>query len=159
MIPYADKALGLLAGHLLGTVVPDLKSAYVQSDAALTAQLMAVLGAELAAGVERRMQDIKAMQALFVAVTPLLAGAALVARLQLLVGRQPTSLLLVDVNALHDELTAALITLHSYVDGTVDGTVDATADGSDGAAASAAQVNGLVWAYLEAHAERHHIPG
>ena len=149
MIPYADKALGLLAGRLLGSVVPDLKSTYAQSDATLTAQLLAVLGAELAAGVERRMQDINAMQALFGTVAPLLADAALAARLQGLIGRQPASLLLVDVNALHDELTRALVTLHSEVDGTA----------AVAAEAAAAQVNDLVWAYLEAQAERHHIPG
>jgi hypothetical protein len=149
VIPYADKALGLLAGRLLGSVVPDLKSPYAQSDATLTAQLLAVLGAELAAGVERRMQDINAMQALFGTVAPLLADAALAARLQGLIGHQPASLLLVDVNALHDELTRALVTLHSEVDGTV----------AVAAEAAAAQVNDLVWAYLEAQAERHHIPG
>ena len=149
MIPYADKALGLLAGRLLGSVVPDLNSPYAQSDATLTAQLLAVLGAELAAGVERRMQDINAMQALFGTVAPLLADAALAVRLQGLIGRQPASLLLVDVNALHDELTRALVTLHSEVDGTA----------AVAAEAAAAQVNDLVWAYLEAQAERHHIPG
>ena len=129
--------------------MPDLKSPYAQSDATLTAQLLAVLGAELAAGVERRMQDINAMQALFGTVAPLLADAALAARLQGLIGHQPASLLLVDVNALHDELTRALVTLHSEVDGTA----------AVAAEAAAAQVNDLVWAYLEAQAERHHIPG
>ena len=89
------------------------------------------------------------MQALFGTVAPLLTDAALAARLQGLVGRQPASLLLVDVNALHDELTRALVTLHSEVDVTA----------AVAAEAAAAQVNDLVWAYLEAHAERHHIPG
>lgn len=154
MIPYADKALGLLAGRLAGTIVPDLNSAYTQSDAMLTAQLMTVLGAELAAGIERRMQDIHVLQALFVTVAPLLTDNALVARLQLLVERQPASLLLVDVNSLHDELTTALIALHGQVDGTAASVLDA-----DAGTAAAAQVNALVWAYLEAHAERHHMPG
>ena len=67
MIPHADQALNLLARRLTTALVPDLKSDYAQADGMLTGQLMTVLAAELGYGIERRMQDIRAMQDLFVA--------------------------------------------------------------------------------------------
>mgnify|MGYP000079305638 CR=1 FL=1 len=148
MIPYADQALSLLARRLITALVPDLKSDYAQADGMLTGQLMTVLAAELGYGIERRMQDIRAMQDLFAATALQLGDEPLAQDLVHLSQLKPASLTLKDVDAAHDELTVALLALHERV--------DLPAPEADRDKLQA--INGMIWAYLESHAARHQIP-
>jgi len=154
MIPHADQALDLLARRLMTTLVPDLKSAYTQADGALTSQLMMVLGAELGYGVERRIQDISAMQNLFAEAALQIQDVQLAERLLQLGQLKPASLTLKDVDTAHDELTKALLVLHEMVDVPESG----ASSGASSANINRSLINGRIWAYLEAHAARHHIP-
>ena len=148
MIPHADQALNLLARRLTTALVPDLKSDYAQADGMLTGQLMTVLAAELGYGIERRMQDIRAMQELFVAAALQLSDEPLAQSLVQLSRLKPTSLTLKDVDAAHDELTVALLALHERV--------DLPAPEADRDKLQA--INAMIWAYLESHAAQHQIP-
>ncbi|MDB4150753.1 hypothetical protein N9740_04580 [Pseudomonadales bacterium] len=148
MIPHADQALNLLARRLTTALVPDLKSDYAQADGMLTGQLMTVLAAELGYGIERRMQDVRAMQELFVAAALQLSDEPLAQSLVQLSRLKPMSLTLKDVDAAHDELTVALLALHERV--------DLPAPEADRDKLQA--INAMIWAYLESHAARHQIP-
>ena len=148
MIPHADQALNLLARRLITTLVPGLKSDYAQADGMLTGQLMTALAAELGYGIERRMQDVRAMQELFVAAALQLSDEPLAQSLVQLSRLKPTSLTLKDVDAAHDELTVALLALHERVD------LPAPEVDRDKLQA----INAMIWAYLESHAARHQIP-
>ena len=148
MIPHADQALNLLARRLTTALVPDLKSDYAQADGMLTGQLMTVLAAELGYGIERRMQDVRTMQELFVAAALQLSDEPLAQSLVQLSRLKPTSLTLKDVDAAHDELTVALLALHERV--------DLPAPEADRDKLQA--INAMIWAYLESHAARHQIP-
>lgn len=148
MIPHADQALNLLARRLTTALVPDLKSDYAQADGMLTGQLMTVLATELGYGIERRMQDVRAMQELFVAAALQLSDEPLAQSLVQLSRLKPTSLTLKDVDAAHDELTVALLALHERV--------DLPAPEADRDKLQA--INAMIWAYLESHAARHQIP-
>jgi len=148
MIPHADQALNLLARRVTTALVPDLKSDYAQADGMLTGQLMTVLAAELGYGIERRMQDVRAMQELFVAAALQLSDEPLAQSLVQLSRLKPMSLTLKDVDAAHDELTVALLALHERV--------DLPAPEADRDKLQA--INAMIWAYLESHAARHQIP-
>ena len=148
MIPHADQALNLLARRLTTALVPDLKSDYAQADGMLTGQLMTVLAADLGYGIERRMQDVRAMQELFVAAALQLSDEPLAQSLVQLSRLKPMSLTLKDVDAAHDELTVALLALHERV--------DLPAPEADRDKLQA--INAMIWAYLESHAARHQIP-
>jgi len=114
----------------------------------LTGQLMTALAAELGYGIERRMQDVRAMQELFVAAALQLSDEPLAQILVQLSRLKPTSLTLKDVDAAHDELTVALLALHERV--------DLPAPEADRDKLQA--INAMIWAYLESHAARHQIP-
>ncbi len=150
MIPHADQALNLLARRLTTALVPDLKSDYAQADGMLTGQLMTVLAAELGNGIERRMQDIRAMQELFVAAALQLSDEPLTQDLVRLSGLEPTSLTLNEVDAAHDELTRGLLALHERV--------DLPESDSEPGRDERQAINGMIWAYLESHAARHQMP-
>ena len=150
MIPHADQALNLLARRLTTAMVPDLKSDYAQADGMLTGQLMTVLAAELGYGIERRMQDIRAMQELFVAAALQLSDEPLTQDLVRLSGLEPTSLTLNEVDAAHDELTRGLLALHVRV--------DLPESDSEPGRDKLQAINAMIWAYLESHAARHQIP-
>jgi hypothetical protein len=136
MIPHAEQALELLAQRLTSTLIPNLKTAYSQADAMLTTQLMRALGAELGYGIERRMQDVRAIQQLFDRVASLLNN----------------SLTLEAVDAVHDQLTAALVALHEKVD-----LAESERVNSKISEANQRSINDMIWSYLDAHAARHQM--
>ena len=130
MIPNTDMALRMLAQRLMVQLLPDLGTAYSQSDGMLIGVLMNAIADEAAEGIDRRMKDIEEMQSLMEdAGLPVEFSRA-----------APESLRLADVNALHDRLTKRLIELHAQAE----------------AESDAAQCD-VIWGYLRRHAERHRI--
>ncbi|MCB1647162.1 MAG: hypothetical protein KDI36_17000 [Pseudomonadales bacterium] len=139
MIPHADEALRMLTQRLATTQLPDLKSAYLQSDLMVMTQLLGALSLELGNGIERRLQDIRTMQALLASEQ----GRALLDDPALLAAT-PASYSLADVNALHDQLTRALISVHAA---------------AEEAGEPYADFGDQIWGYYEEHAARHALPG
>ena len=152
MIPHAEQALALLAQRLTSTLIPNLKTAYSQADAMLTTQLMRALGAELGYGIERRMQDVRAIQQLFDRVASLLNNGEATQRLLELSKLEPNSLTLEAVDAVHDQLTAALVALHEKVD-----LAESERVNSKISEANQRSINDMIWSYLDAHAARHQM--
>ena len=133
MIPKASTGLQMLAGRVLGHVLPELASKYVMSDTAMLAMLMTALGEELESGIAKRLLDIDAMEQLFQQAK--MRGFAVPEPVKFLPGEQT----LTRVNEVHDQLTQGLIELHQKVDGVSDH----------------GELNNSIWRYLSAHAERH----
>ena len=152
MIPHAEQALELLAQRLTSTLIPNLKTAYSQADAMLTTQLMRALGAELGYGIERRMQDVRAIQQLFDRVASLLNNGEATQRLLELSKLEPNSLTLEAVDAVHYQLTAALVALHEKVD-----LAESERVNSKISEANQRSINDMIWSYLDAHAARHQM--
>lgn len=136
MIPKASEGLQMLAGRVLGHVVPALSSKYVMSDTAMLSLLMNALSHELESGVANRLLDIHGLTELFQQAKAL--GFDVPDATEFLPGEQTLS----GVNEVHDAFTRALIDLHEQVERNPD----------------YAALNDAIWRYLAVHAERHAIP-
>lgn len=142
MIPLAPEALQMLSQRMLVQLVPDAKSAYSMSDGMLLGVLLGSLVNEMAEGIERRLADIGEMKALFEQASDALAASRLPVGMDEVLGAQPASMTMADVNAVHDAHTRVLIDLHASVDTAAPG------DPAD-------TINLAIWAYLDSHARRH----
>ena len=130
MIPQPSQALTDLAIRLALQVAPNTTAPFYGADAGLIAQLMFTLGQEFERAVQARMQDIDDIKTLFAS-----APASDERRAYQL--KQPASLHLNDVNALHDEGSRLLIELHAWAE------------------TNSEAVNAAICAYLRRHTERH----
>lgn len=142
MIPAAPKALQMLAQRLMTQLVPDAKSTYSMSDGMMLGVLLTSLESEMEAGIDRRLQDVRAMKSLFEAARGRLGKSAMPADVDEVLALQPASMTMTDVNVVHDAHTRALIALHERVD-------TAAADQPEHT------VNLAIWRYLDEHARRH----
>ena len=142
MIPNADKALRLVNRRMMTTMLPDLNSAFVQSDGMLLGMLIENLATELATGIERRLQDIEAVKSLFRDAVHEVKVEGLDDAMSQCLHLQPASMSLADVNLVHDQLHRVLIDLHAYTE-----------------ASGLAKLNQAIWRYLEDHAGRHQLAG
>lgn len=140
MIPHAPQALQMLSQRMLTQLVPDAKSNYSMSDGMLLGMLLGGLVSELDQGIERRLEDIRAMKAVFRSAQKSLDADALPKGVEEILALEPGSMTMEDVNSVHDAHTRWLIGLHELVDG---------ADGEAG------KVNRAIWRYLGQHAVRH----
>jgi len=120
--------------RLLFTIAPQTTTGFAAADCGLVAQLLLTLGQEFERAIATRMQDIEELRALFAIAPDDEARAAFCTR-------QPRSLHLRDVNALHDEGMRLLIELHAHAE-----LSDKTLDGR-------------IWTFLRTHAERHKFDG
>lgn len=142
MIPHAGSALAMLSQRILSHLVPNLATTYAMSDGAMTALLLQMLVAEVESGIERRLEDIEAMRAIFREAMDGLAVPQLPTDISTAVEQLPASMTLNDVNAVHDALTRVLIDLHARVD-------------VDGSSPDQININRRIWSYLDESAERH----
>ena len=142
MIPEAPSALRMLSQRMLSHLLPDVKTTYAMSDGMMVGMLMSSLAKELDDGIERRLADIRDMQAIFDSARAELPTKLLPADLAAVLEQSPASMSMADVNAVHDSHTRVLIGLHDLVD-------VASPD------AAQQKVNRAIWSYLRVHAQRH----
>lgn len=140
MIPHAPEALRMLSQRMLTQLVPDAKTNYSMSDGMLLGLLLGGLVNELDQGIERRLEDIRAMKAVFRSAQQSLGADALPNGVEEILDLEPETMTMKDVNSVHDTHTGWLIALHDRVDG---------ADGEAG------KINHAIWRYLGQHAVRH----
>ncbi len=136
MIPYTDDALRMLSQRLMQQTVPELPSAYSQSDALLIGMLMNAIADEVAHGIDRRCKDIEQLKLL-------LTKGAIYYEAGEIVDRELLNLSLSEVNLLRDQLIRALEALHTCV------------EQSDLPGADVLSVE--IWQYYEDMVARHRI--
>ncbi|MFW6094353.1 MAG: hypothetical protein ACODAC_10300 [Pseudomonadota bacterium] len=137
MIPAPSQGLADLAMKLATAVAPETASRFAMANTGMISALLGALAGEMEAGVAHRMADIEEMKALLTAA-PEGAGDDPQARAAF-VAKQPDSLSLSDVNALHAEGLTLLVELHAWAE-----QADAT-------------LNTRIWEFLLNHTERHRI--
>lgn len=139
MITRLPQGLADLAGKLASDIAPETASRYAMANTGLIAMLLSAIAQDAERAVASRMTDIGEMKALFQSVP---AGAAdpvqATARADFC-AREPMSLKLSDVEALHGEGLRLLISLHAW------------AEESDEA------LNARIWDFLVRHTERHRL--
>lgn len=140
MIPRAPEALQMLSQRMLTQLVPDAKSNYSMSDGMLLGLLLGGLVNELDQGIERRLEDIRAMKAVFRSAQKSLDPDALPAGVEAILALEPESMTMKEVNSVHDAHTRWLIALHDHV---------------DGEHGEAGKIDLAIWRYLGQHAVRH----
>lgn len=137
MIPRLSQGLADLAGKLATGIAPDTASNFAMANTGMIAMLLAALAQDAERAVASRMTDIAEMKMLFQDAAAADAEGAEARRAFLT--REPASLALSDVDALHAEGLALLIPLHAW------------AEGAD------AGLNGKIWDFLARHTERHRL--
>lgn len=142
MIPRMSQGLADLAGKLATGVAPETTSGFAMANTGMIAMLLNALAHEAERAVASRMTDITEMKDLFETAAAGPAEASQAQARQDFLTRQPASLTLSDVEALHAEGLELLISLHAWAE-------DADAD-----------LNRRIWDFLLRHTERHRIdPG
>lgn len=139
MITRLSQGLGDLAGKLATAIAPETTSAYAMANAGMIAMLLTALSQDAERAVASRMTDIEEMKSLFRTVEPGPADPVQAAARAAFCAREPMSLKLSDVEALHREGMRLLIGLHAW------------AEESDEA------LNLRIWDFLVRHTERHRL--
>lgn len=116
MRPEADVGLGYIAQRLLTHTAPALQHDFEVSDVGMMAGLLAAIAREYDRAAESRCQDIEEMRGLFIDAAEALGHCELAGRLRQLTARQPESLRISAINAVHDAFSEALIDLHARVE-------------------------------------------
>ena len=142
MIPQAATALKLLSQRIMTRLVPDARTPYAMADGAMVGLLLGGLSAELEEGIERRLQDIEAMRVVFRLALVQLPAGALKEHINGLLAKKIRPLTLTAVNAVHDNCTRVLISLHELAETEVE---------------SYPGLAPVIWRYLEEQAQRHRL--
>lgn len=137
MITRPDRVLHDLAGKLMQDITLDITSRYGQANAVMMADLMHVLAEQAEWAVANRHADLEALRALFTREAA--AGAPGAAARRRFCDRQPASLRLSDVDALHAEGLRLLIALHRWAE------------------AEDAALDRAIWQFLHDHAARNRL--
>ncbi|RME95362.1 MAG: hypothetical protein D6773_18470 [Alphaproteobacteria bacterium] len=116
MRPEADAGLGYIAQRLLTHVAPAVGNDFEVSDVTMIAGLLAAIAQEYDRAAEIRCQDIEEMRGLFIDAAEALGHSELGQRLRKLTARQPESLRIGAINAVHDAFSNALIELHARIE-------------------------------------------
>lgn len=142
MIPRMSQGLADLAGKLATGIAPETTSGFAMANTGMIAMLLNALAQEAERAVASRMTDITEMKDLFETAAAGAPDPSQAQARQDFLARQPASLTLSDVEALHAEGLDLLISLHAWAE-------DADAD-----------LNRRIWDFLLRHTERHRIdPG
>jgi hypothetical protein len=137
VIPRLSQGLAMLAGKLATAIAPETNSRFAMANTGMISMLLMALSQDAERAVASRMIDIDEMKALFDAPGARTAeGADARAEFR---AREPASLRVSDVDALHAEGLQLLIELHAW------------AEVHDEAA------NGRIWDFLLRHTERHRL--
>ncbi|MBI2964363.1 MAG: hypothetical protein HYY35_11460 [Deltaproteobacteria bacterium] len=116
MIPEVDWVLRASASRLLAEVAPALGDAYLRSNVEVIAALMAAAAEEYDRAAHLRVEENRAMRAIFADAAPLLDEGTLRARLAAAAAETDESLRVSDLNAANGRLRALLIELHALVE-------------------------------------------
>lgn len=139
MITRQSQGLADLAAKLATDIAPQTANRYAMANAGMIAMLMGALSQDMERGVANRMTDIEEIKSLFQSLDPHPADPVQAEARAAFCARQPMSLKLADVEALHREGMRLLIGLHAW------------AEESDPA------LNLAIWDFLVRHTERHRL--
>lgn len=140
MKPDIGRVLEVMAGTLMLDVAPNVAPPYRQASVFANALLLTNIREELDRIAERRVDENRALRALFAQAAPDVADAALRARLVEAADSQEASLRISALDASNEALRRLAIELHAYVE-----TQDAPA---------ARRIEALLWRELAASTER-----
>lgn len=144
MIPRIEGAMDLIIQKLRTSLASQLSTPYDLSDLSLITGLLNALNQELNKGAEVRVRDIEQMKEIFSDAVDYLPAGVLKDSVQDVITLEATSLVLKDLNDLHDECTKVLIELHAWVE---DNDMDDWASG----------INVEIWTFLDKQAGRYQI--
>jgi hypothetical protein len=139
LITRLSQGLADLGAKLARSIAPETTSRFAMANTSLIAMLLAAASQEAERAVASRMTDIEEMKALFASVQPGAAEPVQAAARAAFCARQPMSLKLTHVEALHREGLRLLIALHAW------------AEESDEA------LDLRIWDFLVRHTERHRL--
>ncbi len=139
MITRMPRGLADLAGKLAMSIAPETSSRYAMANTGMIAMLLTALSQEAERAVDVRMIDIQEIKSIFASVEPGPTEPVQAAARAAFCARQPTSLKLSDVEALHREGMRLLIALHAWAE-------EADED-----------LNLSIWDFLVRHTERHRL--
>lgn len=139
MITRLPQGIADLAFKLATGIAPETSSRFAMANTGMIAMLLTAASREAERGVASRMTDIEEMKALFESVDAARSDPVQTSARADFCRRQPMSLKLSDVEALHREGLRLLIALHAW------------AEESDEA------LNLRIWDLLVRHTERHRI--
>lgn len=114
--PEVDKVLTAFSGTLLTKVMPYVGSEYAQKDLGFIVLVLNGAAEEYDRAAENRMQENRAMRALFADAALIVDGESLRNRLQEAAVTEPKSLRIHDLNSANAELSAVLVDLHAHVE-------------------------------------------
>jgi len=138
--PDIGRVLEVMAGTLMVDVAPNVAPPYRQASVFANALLLTNIREELDRIAERRVDENRALRAIFAQAAPDIADAALRARLVEAAEAQETSLRISALDASNESLRQLAIELHAYVEAQ-----DAPA---------ARRIEALLWRELAASTER-----
>jgi hypothetical protein len=138
MIPRLSQGLADLAGKLMRDIAPQTANRYATADVGMIGMLLGALALDAERAVAVRMADIDDMKSLFAQAPEPADPARRDDRMRFL-DRQPESLRLSDVDAVHAEGLSLLIALHAW------------AEGAD------AGLDARIWDFVVRHTERHRL--
>lgn len=115
MIPQPSRALADLAGKLVNDIAPETSSTFAAANSGMIAMLLGALAQDAERAAANRMADIDDIQRLFTRLTPDCDPGRAAERTRY-VERQPESLRLGDLDALHADGMTLLIALHGWAE-------------------------------------------
>lgn len=116
MRPSVERMLEVGAVHLMTRVAPALEDGYEQSSAGVLGVLLLSVREEFERACARRVEENRALRALFDQAAPSVRDNELRQRLQQASGGNDPSLLVADLERGNAELRSLLIELHTYVE-------------------------------------------
>ena len=137
MRPEGDQGLRFISERLLRSVLPQMRDAYGFADVAMTSSLLGAIATEYSRAAETRVRDIEDMKSIMREGTGV-SNVELAAACASLAETEPESLMIGELDRVHDALSEQLIALHAFVE----------------SSAQLTELNLRIWEYLERHAER-----
>lgn len=139
MITRLPQGLADLAHKLATSIAPETSSRFAMANTSMIATLLAALSQDAERAVATRITDVEEMKALFDSVEPGAAHPVQASARAAFCAREPMSLRLSDVEALHREGLRLLIALHAWAEDCDD------------------PLNRRIWDFLVRHTERHRL--
>jgi hypothetical protein len=115
--PEPSHALERLMQALLVEVAPALPPGYRQASITVHALMLGAIREEIDRAAARRVEENRALRALFAEAAPVVTERALRERLAAAAGSEDASLLVPELEAANRALRALLIELHAHVEG------------------------------------------
>lgn len=116
MKPDVSRVLEVSAIQLMGEVSPAVQPAYRQASVVATAVILTNVREEFDRVAERRVEENRALQALFERAQPALEDAALRERLAAAAAAPEPGLRISQLDRRNDDLRALLVELHAHVE-------------------------------------------